>query len=41
MNQRSAADELGLDAGDQVTLRSDDSADPGDARSQPVTIRPR
>ena len=41
MNQRSAADELGLDAGDQVTLRSDDSADPGDGRSQPVTIRPR
>ncbi len=36
MDQRSAADELGLDVGDQVTLTA--SNDPG--RAQPVTLRP-
>ncbi len=41
MNQRSAADELGLDAGDQVTLRADDPGDAGDGHTQSVTIRPR
>ncbi|NND73977.1 MAG: SAM-dependent chlorinase/fluorinase [Ilumatobacter sp.] len=38
MDQRSAAAELGLDVGDQVTLTAgDDDAQPG---SQPVSIRP-
>ncbi len=39
MDQRSAADELGLAAGDQVTLLpSDDAQQPG--TSQPVSLRP-
>ena len=37
MDQRSAADELGLDVGDQVTLTSSDDAGP----TQPVTLRQR
>ncbi|MGB0112768.1 MAG: SAM-dependent chlorinase/fluorinase [Ilumatobacteraceae bacterium] len=37
MDQRSAAEELGLDVGDQVTLLPADDAEP----SQPVTIQPR
>ncbi len=42
MDQRSAAEELGLDAGDQVTLTpSDDSNDPNPVSTpQPVSIRP-
>ncbi|MET0909390.1 MAG: SAM-dependent chlorinase/fluorinase, partial [Ilumatobacteraceae bacterium] len=40
MDQRSAAEELGLDVGDQVTL-SADVADASDGLTQPVTIRPR
>jgi hypothetical protein len=40
MNQRSAADELGVAAGDQVTLTDagDDGGDDGPPPSQPVTI---
>ncbi len=41
MDQRSAADELGLDVGDQVTLRADDSGDSSDGLTQSVSIRPR
>ena len=37
MDQRSAADELGLDVGDQVTLLPADDGEPGGA-AQPVTI---
>ena len=37
MDQRSAAEELGLDVGDQVTLTSSDEAGP----SQPVTLQQR
>ena len=37
MDQRSAAEELGLDAGDQVTLTPSDDAN--DATPQPVSIR--
>jgi S-adenosylmethionine hydrolase len=42
MDQRSAAEELGLDAGDQVTLTpSDDSNEPNPGSiPQPVSIRP-
>ena len=40
MDQRSAADELGLDVGDQVTLRPDEIA-ASDGLTQSVTIRPR
>lgn len=38
MDQRSAAEELVLDAGDQVTLTP--GAEPGAATAQPVSIRP-
>jgi S-adenosylmethionine hydrolase len=38
MDQRDAAAELGLAAGDQVTLLASDGT--GDARSQPVSLRP-
>ena len=37
MDQRSAAEELGLDVGDQVTLTADESGGPG--VSQRVTLR--
>jgi hypothetical protein len=40
MDQRSAAEELGLDVGDQVTLSADERADPTDGLTQSVTIRP-
>ena len=38
MDQRDAAEELGLAAGDQVTLLASDGT--GDARPQPVSLRP-
>jgi S-adenosyl-L-methionine hydrolase (adenosine-forming) len=40
MDQRSAAEELGLDVGDQVTLSADERSDPTDGVTQSVTIRP-
>jgi S-adenosylmethionine hydrolase len=43
MDQRSAAEELGLDAGDQVTLTPADTGAPatdGPPPTQPVSIRP-
>lgn len=42
MDQRSAAEELGLDAGDQITLTPTDGADDADPAPtpQPVSIRP-
>jgi S-adenosyl-L-methionine hydrolase (adenosine-forming) len=41
MDQRSAAEELGLDVGDQVTLRAGEPDDGTDGLTQSVTIRPR
>lgn len=40
MDQRSAAEELGLAAGDQVTLTPGDADVPGTPTAQPVSIRP-
>lgn len=41
MDQRSAAEELGLDVGDQVTLSADERSGTTGGLTQPVTIRPR
>ena len=41
MDQRSAAEELGLDVGDQLTLLPDEDIPGGDGVTQSVSIRPR
>ena len=41
MDQRSAAEELDLDVGDQVTLRPDEDSAGNDGLTQTVSIRPR